>query len=71
MSEWLHLALRWLHVIAGVFWLGQTALFTWLEDAASRSIDYWRAALGAVILLLVLAFPHGMAGSLRAWRFSR
>jgi branched-chain amino acid transport system permease protein len=47
------------------------ALFTWLEDAASRSIDYWRAALGAVILLLVLAFPQGIAGSLRAWRFSR
>ncbi len=30
-SEWLHLALRWLHVVAGVFWLGQTALFTWLD----------------------------------------
>ena len=38
------------------------ALFTWLEDAVSRGIDYWRAAIGAVILLLVLAFPQGVAG---------
>jgi OHCU decarboxylase len=30
-NEWLHLALRWLHVVAGIFWLGQTALFTWLD----------------------------------------
>ena len=41
------------------------ALFTWLEDAVSREIAYWRAAIGAVILLLVLAFPHGIAGFIR------
>jgi branched-chain amino acid transport system permease protein len=35
------------------------ALFTWLEDVVSREIGYWRAALGAVILLLVL-FKRGM-----------
>ena len=38
------------------------ALFTWLEDAVSREIAYWRAAIGAVVLLLVLAFPEGIAG---------
>jgi len=43
------------------------ALFTWLEDAVAREIAYWRAAIGAVILLLVLAFPQGIAGALR-WR---
>ena len=41
------------------------ALFTWLADAAAREIEYWRGALGAVILLLVLAFPQGLAGFLR------
>jgi branched-chain amino acid transport system permease protein len=46
------------------------ALFTWLEDAVSREIAYWRAAIGAVILLLVLAFPNGIEGALRKW-FSR
>ena len=41
------------------------ALFTWLEDAVSREIAYWRAAIGAVILLLVLAFPQGIGGFFR------
>ena len=43
------------------------ALFTWLEDTVSREIAYWRAAIGAVILLLILAFPLGIAGSAKRW----
>ena len=43
------------------------ALFTWLEDAVSREVAYWRAAIGAVILLLVLAFPGGIAGAAKRW----
>jgi branched-chain amino acid transport system permease protein len=54
--------------LTGAVW--GAGLFTWLEDAVSREIAYWRAAMGAVILLLVLAFPHGIAGALRRW-FSR
>jgi branched-chain amino acid transport system permease protein len=41
------------------------AAFTWLQDTVARSSDYWRALLGGIILLLVLAFPRGIAGSLR------
>ena len=41
------------------------ALFTWLEDSLSRDFSYWRAATGGVVLLLVLAFPRGIAGALR------
>jgi branched-chain amino acid transport system permease protein len=44
------------------------ALFTWLEDALAREIAYWRAAIGTVILFLVLAFPQGIAGGLGKWR---
>jgi branched-chain amino acid transport system permease protein len=36
--------------------------FTWLHDVIARNTDYWRAALGGVILLLVLLFPQGIAG---------
>jgi branched-chain amino acid transport system permease protein len=39
--------------------------FTWLHDTVARNTDYWRAMLGAIILLLVLLFPQGIAGFVR------
>jgi len=36
--------------------------FVWLHDTVARNTDYWRAMLGAIILLLVLLFPQGIAG---------
>ena len=42
------------------------AAFTWLQDAIARNTDYWRAVLGAAILAIVLAFPQGIVGALRA-----
>lgn len=39
--------------------------FTWLQDVISR-VEYWRLALGALIIALVVAFPQGIAGSVRA-----
>jgi branched-chain amino acid transport system permease protein len=42
-------------------WVGAIT-FTWLQDAIARNTEYWRALLGGVILLLVLAFPMGLAG---------
>lgn len=40
--------------------------FTALQDMLARSTDYWRAVLGVCLLLIVLLFPDGIAGSLRA-----
>jgi len=31
----------------------------------ARNTDYWRALLGAIILVLVLVFPQGIAGFVR------
>ncbi len=31
LTEWIHLALRWFHVFAGILWVGQTFFFTWLD----------------------------------------
>ncbi len=36
--------------------------FSWLHDTVARNTDYWRATLGAIILILVLLFPQGIAG---------
>ncbi|CAG4898120.1 ABC transporter permease [Paraburkholderia saeva] len=41
------------------------AVFTWLEDTVARQTDYWQALLGFAILLLVIAFPQGIAGFIR------
>ena len=40
--------------------------FTWLQDFIVRETQYWRACLGAVILLLVLVFPTGLVGFINA-----
>ncbi len=37
-------------------------VFTWLQDEIARATEYWRAILGLTILLLVVAFPQGIAG---------
>jgi uncharacterized membrane protein len=31
VQEWLNLALRWMHVFAGIMWVGATYYFTWLD----------------------------------------
>jgi branched-chain amino acid transport system permease protein len=40
------------------------SVFSLLQDTIMRQTEYWRALLGAIILLLVLAFPGGIAGGL-------
>ena len=48
-----------IQTLTGPVW--GAALFTWLQDAAARNFDYWRAAIGISILALVLALPRGLA----------
>ena len=45
-------------------------VFTWLQDLLARETEYWRALLGGIILLLVLAFPQGIVGFIRS-RFEK
>ena len=40
------------------------SVFAVLQDTIMRQTDYWRALLGGIILLLVLAFPAGIAGGI-------
>jgi len=42
-------------------------VFAVLQDAIMRQTEYWRALLGGVILLLVLAFPGGIVGGISRW----
>jgi branched-chain amino acid transport system permease protein len=43
--------------------------FAILQDTVMRQTEYWRALMGAIIIVLVLAFPQGIAGATGAlWR---
>ncbi len=36
LSEWLNLVFRWIHVFAGIMWVGTTYYFTWLDARLSE-----------------------------------
>ena len=42
LSEWLNLLVRWIHVFAGIMWVGTTYYFTWLD---ARLTEEEKAAL--------------------------
>jgi branched-chain amino acid transport system permease protein len=42
-------------------------VFTVLQDNVMRQTPYWRGVLGVLILVLVLLFPAGIAGTLGQW----
>src|SRR5258708_30360847 len=31
--EWLNLILRWIHVVAGILWIGDSFLFMWMDSS--------------------------------------
>ena len=41
-------------------------VFAGLEEQLLRWTEYWRSVLGAIIVVLVLAFPQGIAGFIAA-----
>jgi branched-chain amino acid transport system permease protein len=42
-------------------------VYTLLQDTVMRQTPYWRGLLGAIILLIVLVFPGGIAGTIARW----
>ena len=42
------------------------SVFAVLQDTVMRQTEYWRALLGLIIILLVLAFPQGIVGGFAA-----
>ena len=37
LLDWLNLLVRWVHVIAGIMWIGDSFLFMWLDSHLSPS----------------------------------
>src|SRR5436853_2183203 len=39
LGEWLNLALRWLHLTAGIAWIGSSFYFVWLDNHLTKPIE--------------------------------
>jgi uncharacterized membrane protein len=39
LSEWLNLAIRWLHLVAGIAWIGSSFYFVWLDNHLKAPAD--------------------------------
>ena len=51
LFELLDLVTRWLHVIAGIMWIGNSLLFNWLDRNLRRPSSDAHTALGEIWLL--------------------
>jgi len=39
LSEWLNLAIRWLHLVAGIAWIGSSFYFVWLDNHLTKPAE--------------------------------
>jgi len=39
LAEWLNLGLRWLHLVAGIAWIGSSFYFVWLDNHLTKPAD--------------------------------
>jgi uncharacterized membrane protein len=53
LHEWLSLIARWVHVFAGIMWVGTTYYFTWLDARLSEEEKAMRATGNAAQLWMV------------------
>jgi uncharacterized membrane protein len=53
LSEWLNLIFRWVHVFAGIMWVGTTYYFTWLDARLTEEEKAVRATGAAAQIWMV------------------
>ncbi len=39
LAEWLNLAIRWLHLTAGIAWIGSSFYFVWLDNHLTKPAE--------------------------------
>ncbi|HIE21612.1 MAG TPA: hypothetical protein EYP73_03300, partial [Acidimicrobiia bacterium] len=77
LIDWLHLGLRWLHVIAGVVWIGTSFYFVWLNNHVRASeqqppgseAELWAVHGGGFYRVLKYATPPGPPGTLHWFKW--
>jgi uncharacterized membrane protein len=58
VSEWINLGVRWLHVFAGIMWIGQTYFFTWLDRTLHQEGNVWMVHSGGFYIVDKQATPQ-------------
>jgi uncharacterized membrane protein len=79
ISEWLNLLLRWIHVFAGIMWVGTTYYFTWLdarlteEEKAARATgvppQIWMVHSGGFYVVEKRKVPDELSRKLHWFRW--
>ncbi len=78
-SEWANLILRWVHVFAGILWVGTTYYFTWLdgrfremekaESAGGDAPQVWMVHSGGFYVVQKQKTPALLSGKLHWFRY--
>jgi len=76
LGEWLNLLVRWVHVIAGIAWIGQTYLFNRLEGKlaaaareAGRPEPVWLVHSGGFYVVAKEKTPASLPGTLHWFKW--
>jgi uncharacterized membrane protein len=77
LLDWVNLFARWLHLAAGIMWLGQTWLFQWMERALEPATDgdpnamgeLWMVHGGGFYFMRKLKWPKVMPHTLHWFKW--
>jgi uncharacterized membrane protein len=79
LSEWLNLIFRWVHVFAGIMWVGTTYYFTWLDARLSEeekavantgtTAQLWMVHSGGFYVVEKRKVPDLVSGTLHWFRW--
>jgi len=79
INEWLNLILRWIHVFAGIMWVGTTYYFTWLDArlteeekamlATGEPAQIWMVHSGGFYVVEKRKMPDLMSRTLHWFRW--
>ncbi len=69
LSEWLNLTARWIHVFAGIMWIGQTFLFTWMDRALNSEKSLWMVHSGGFYIVERQKVPKALPQQLHWFRW--
>src|SRR6476620_10990866 len=79
LSEWLNLLFRWIHVFAGIMWVGTTYYFTWLDarlteeekaaGASGKTPQIWMVHSGGFYVVEKRKVPDELSRKLHWFRW--